>query len=147
MTARCLTLIRTEPGPSDETKPTGIVAEAAVYSDGTAVLHWLTSPGATEVYASEEDMRAIREFSGRSRFYEDSGAASRSTDDADCRITVTVDPAGASAPGDEQISEPRTLADAVAALRAAMAAGHEYACLELTLARIVAANSDTDGVL
>jgi hypothetical protein len=58
--------------------------------------------------------------------------ASRSTDDADCRITVTVDPAGASAPGSEQISEPRTLADAVAALRAAIAAGHEYACLELT---------------
>lgn len=68
MTARILQLVRTEPGPSEETRPTGVVAEAAVFSSGTAVLHWLTRPGATEVYASEADMRRIREFSGRSRF-------------------------------------------------------------------------------
>jgi hypothetical protein len=68
---RTLYLVRTAPGPSDETHRTGIVAEAAVFSDGTAVLHWLTNPGATEIYASAKDMRKIREFSGRSRFYED----------------------------------------------------------------------------
>jgi hypothetical protein len=65
-----LVLERTEPGPSDETRTTGAVAEAIVFSDGTAVLHWLTNPGATEVYRSEKDMRKIREFSGRSRFYQ-----------------------------------------------------------------------------
>jgi hypothetical protein len=70
MSAKILLLARTQPGPSDETKLTGIVAEAAVFSDGSAVLHWLTKPGATEVYASEKDMRKIREFSGRSRFFE-----------------------------------------------------------------------------
>jgi hypothetical protein len=66
--SRDLELVREHPGPSEETKYTGIVAEAVVFSDGTAVLHWLTNPGATEIYASEKDMRKIREFSGRSRF-------------------------------------------------------------------------------
>lgn len=67
---RIFSLIRTAPSPSDETSRTGIVAEAIVFSDGTAVLRWLTAPGATEFYASEKDMRKIREFSGRSHFTE-----------------------------------------------------------------------------
>jgi len=71
MTARILSLVREVPGPSEVTRPTGIVAEACVFSDGSAVLRWLTNPGATEWYASEEDMRKIREFSGRSRFCEE----------------------------------------------------------------------------
>jgi hypothetical protein len=70
MTARVLSLVRTEPGPSEITSTTGVVAEACVFSDGTAVLRWLTSPGSTECYASEKDLRKIREFSGRSRFCE-----------------------------------------------------------------------------
>lgn len=67
---RVLILERDEPGPSDETRPTGAVAEAVVFSDGMTVLHWLTSPGSTEVYQSEADLRKIRESSGRSRFYQ-----------------------------------------------------------------------------
>lgn len=70
MSAQVLLLIRTEPGPSEETRPTGVVAEAIVFSDGPAVLHWLTDPHGTEFYESEADMRRIREHSGRSRFYE-----------------------------------------------------------------------------
>lgn len=70
MTARLLSLVRTEAGPSEETRTVGVVAEAVVFSSGTAILHWLTKPGSTEVYASERDMRKIREFSGRSRFEE-----------------------------------------------------------------------------
>ena len=49
---------------------TGVVGEAVIFRDGTAVLHWLTAPSATEVYASEKDMREIRESSGRSVFEE-----------------------------------------------------------------------------
>lgn len=67
---RIFNLIRTAPGPSEQTARTGIVAEAIVFSDGTAVLRWLSTPGATEFYASEKDMRKIREFSGRSHFTE-----------------------------------------------------------------------------
>jgi len=70
MSARILLLIRTEPGPSDMTRPTGTVAEAIVFTDGQSVLHWLTYPRGTEVYPSEAEMRAVRESSGRSRFYE-----------------------------------------------------------------------------
>jgi hypothetical protein len=70
-TVRVLYLVRTAPGPSEVTSRTGIVAEAAVFSDGAAVLHWLTTPGATEVYGSVGDMRKIREFTGRSKFYAD----------------------------------------------------------------------------
>ena len=77
MTARLLSLVRMEPGPSEETRPTGIVAEATVFSDGTAVLHWLTEPRGTEFYPDETAMRKIREASGRSRFYEDASAAPR----------------------------------------------------------------------
>lgn len=71
MTARILTLVREQPGPSEVTRTTGVVAEACVFSDGSAVLRWLTNPGSTESYASEKDMRKIREFSGRSRFCEE----------------------------------------------------------------------------
>jgi hypothetical protein len=67
--ARVLRLVRTEPGQG-AAQPTGTVAEAAVFSDGTAVLHWLTDPGGTEFYASEQAMRGVRESSGRSRFTE-----------------------------------------------------------------------------
>jgi hypothetical protein len=66
---RLLHLIRTEPGPG-VAEPTGTVAEAVVFSDGTAVLHWLTDPCGTEFYASEDAMRGVRERSGRSAFAE-----------------------------------------------------------------------------
>lgn len=132
MTARHLALIRETPGPSEVTKDTGIVAEAVVFSDGSAVLHWLTSPWATEVYASEADMRKIREFSGRSHFTEDAGAAVRMPDDRAYRLTVTIH---TQLMNTGVVTDPRTMADAVAALRAAAVAGHEYACLELTLIR------------
>lgn len=66
---RILQLLREQPGPGIA-GATGIVAEAVVYSDGVAVLHWLTAPGGTEFYPSEADMRLVRESSGRSRFTE-----------------------------------------------------------------------------
>jgi hypothetical protein len=66
-------LFRMAPGPDEITARTGIVAEAAVFSDGLAVLHWLTDPAGTEIYPApdgEDDMRAVRESSGRSQFHE-----------------------------------------------------------------------------
>jgi hypothetical protein len=68
MSIRILVLTRITPGPSPETQVTGDVAEAVVFSDGPAVLHWLTEPRGTEFYPSEQDMRKIREFSGRPEF-------------------------------------------------------------------------------
>jgi hypothetical protein len=67
---KTLRLVRDVPGPAEQTRETGGVAEAVVYSDGRAVLHWLTEPRGTEFYDSEADMRAVREASGRSRFTE-----------------------------------------------------------------------------
>jgi hypothetical protein len=67
---KTLRLVRDVPGPTEQTRETGGVAEAVVYSDGRAVLHWLTEPRGTELYDSEADMRAVREASGRSRFTE-----------------------------------------------------------------------------
>ena len=72
MSARILFLSRTEAGPTEMTRQTGVVAEAVVFSDGQAILHWLTYPRGTEVYPSEAEMRAVREGSGRSRFCEGS---------------------------------------------------------------------------
>jgi DNA-binding transcriptional ArsR family regulator len=69
---RTLHLIRTEAEQSP-----GRVAEAVVFSDGKAVLHWLTDPGSIEFYASEDEMRAVRERSGRSRFAETGTAPNR----------------------------------------------------------------------
>ena len=57
-------------GVDEVTRRTGLVAEAVVFSDGHCVLHWVTDPYATEFYCAEEDMRKIREASGRSRFTE-----------------------------------------------------------------------------
>lgn len=48
MTApKILRLLRSKPADG---QASGVVAEAAVFTDGTAVLHWLTEPRATEVY-------------------------------------------------------------------------------------------------
>jgi len=66
--ARLLRLIRMVPGQSPEAAPTGVVADAVVFPDGTSVLHWRSMPAATEIYPSEHAMRQVRERSGRSRF-------------------------------------------------------------------------------
>jgi hypothetical protein len=66
-------LVRVSPGQTEITSVTGVVAEAAVFSDGLAVLHWLTNPACTEIYPApdgEGAMRAVRESSGRSQFRE-----------------------------------------------------------------------------
>lgn len=70
MTARMLALVRVQPGPDEQTRTTGVVAEAAVYTGGTSVLRWLTEPHAIETYPSEAAMRQVREASGRSVFCE-----------------------------------------------------------------------------
>lgn len=49
-------------------KERAVTADAVVFPDGLSVLHWRTSPSSTEVYPSEDDLRAVREASGRSRF-------------------------------------------------------------------------------
>ncbi len=67
---KTLLLERTVPGPSGLTAKTRIVAEAVVFSDGSAVLRWQTGIGVTELYPSEDDMRVVREASGRSCFLE-----------------------------------------------------------------------------
>lgn len=67
---RVFWLIRDEPGPTPETAMVGTVADAVVFEDGVAVLHWRTAPAGTEIYPSEEAMRTVRERSGRSRFSE-----------------------------------------------------------------------------
>jgi hypothetical protein len=72
--SRHLILTRMVPGPG-LAHATGQVAEATVYDDGTAVLHWLTDPHATEVYPSEAGMRQVREISGRSWFSDADEAA------------------------------------------------------------------------
>jgi hypothetical protein len=66
-------LERVFPGQTEMTMVTGTVAEATVFSDGLAVLHWLTDPAGTEVYPAPDGeilMRQVRESSGRSRFTE-----------------------------------------------------------------------------
>lgn len=65
---KTLVLIRDVPGLTSETAFTGAVADAAVFPDGTSVLHWRTAPTGTEFYPSESAMRLVRERSGRSRF-------------------------------------------------------------------------------
>jgi hypothetical protein len=67
---KMLQLYRETSGPTETTKPTGVVAEAVVFSNDVSVLHWLTEPNGTEIYLSEEAMRDIRESSGRSYFVE-----------------------------------------------------------------------------
>lgn len=61
-------LVRKSPGETNVSQATGVVAEAVVFSDGLSVLHWLTDPAGTEMYAQEEMMRRVRELSGRSEF-------------------------------------------------------------------------------
>jgi hypothetical protein len=70
---RVLELIRSIPGSDEITRRTGVVAEAVVFSDGTAVLHWTAEPYGTEMYPSEDRMREVRERSGRSQFREVTG--------------------------------------------------------------------------
>jgi hypothetical protein len=70
---RTFQLIRDTPGTTPAAEVTGVVAEAVIFSDGQAVLHWLTYPAGTEVYPApggEALMREVREASGRSRFAE-----------------------------------------------------------------------------
>lgn len=65
---------------------TGAVAEAVVFADGTAVLHWMTSPAATESYPSEAAMRQVREKSGRCFFgAADAAPAENAPGPATCR--------------------------------------------------------------
>lgn len=66
---KVLRLVRDTPGPAPY-DATGTVADAAVFPDGLAILHWRTAPAGTEVYQSEADMRLVRERSGRSHFEE-----------------------------------------------------------------------------
>ena len=42
----------------------GVVAEGVEFSDGTAVLRWLTSTASTAVYASVEDVITIHGHNG-----------------------------------------------------------------------------------
>jgi hypothetical protein len=74
LTMRTFMLIRVIPGPTPFTQATGIVADAVVFPDGLAVLHWRGQGKGrmrAEIYESEEDMRDVRERSGRSHFEED----------------------------------------------------------------------------
>jgi hypothetical protein len=43
---------------------TGIVAEGVVFSDGTAVLHWLSSLTSTAIYHNMHDLVAIHGHNG-----------------------------------------------------------------------------------
>lgn len=61
-------LFRAHPDPG---QAAGVVAEAVLFTDGAAVLHWLTEPHVTEVYPSEDAMRQVREASGRSVFLDE----------------------------------------------------------------------------
>ena len=67
---RLLTLTRCGPGPTEVTQRVGVVADAVIFPDGSAVLHWRTVPSGTEFYPTEKAMRLIRESSGRSYFTE-----------------------------------------------------------------------------
>jgi hypothetical protein len=69
---KTLTLQRFKSGPTEVTLPLGDVAEAVVFTDGLAVLRWLTEPYGIEIYPTETDMRMVRERSGRSQFIESS---------------------------------------------------------------------------
>lgn len=60
---KTLILVRHTPGPAPQTEVTGAVAEAVVFGDGTAVLHWLIEPCGTEFYSSEAALCEIREGS------------------------------------------------------------------------------------
>lgn len=68
--ARFLHLVRTTPRGHEVGRYEAgtVVAEAAVYSGGTAILQWLTDPQAIEIYPSEDAMRHTRESSGRAEF-------------------------------------------------------------------------------
>jgi hypothetical protein len=54
---------------TDETgvSGTGLVAEGAVFSDGTCVLHWLTARRSTAVYGCLDDLLAIHGHNGKTR--------------------------------------------------------------------------------
>lgn len=49
------------------TSGTGIVAEGVIFTDGTAVLHWLTETTSTAVYASVGDVVTIHGHNGATR--------------------------------------------------------------------------------
>lgn len=59
MTARLFRLIRSTPGSAPAAQVTGIVAEAAVFSDGLSILHWLTPPQGTEIYSTEQQISGV----------------------------------------------------------------------------------------
>ncbi len=46
---------------------TGVVAEGAVFSDGTAVVHWLGKHSSTTVWPSIDSMIAINGHGGRTQ--------------------------------------------------------------------------------
>lgn len=46
---------------------TGVVAQGAVFEDGTVALRWLTERRSTAVYASIEDVEAVHGHGGRTR--------------------------------------------------------------------------------
>lgn len=51
---------------------TGVVAEGVVFTDGTAVLRWLTDKSSTAIYDSIEDLESIHGHGGATRIeYDD----------------------------------------------------------------------------
>lgn len=51
---------------------TGVVAEGVVFTDGTAVLRWLTDKSSTAIYNSIEDLEAIHGHGGATKIrYDD----------------------------------------------------------------------------
>lgn len=58
-------LVRTE--DVSQVSGLGTVAEGIVFSDGIAVLRWLTAGGSTGVYDSIEDLEKIHGHEGRTK--------------------------------------------------------------------------------
>lgn len=58
-------LIRTE--DISGTSGTGTVAEGVVFTDGVAVLRWLTAGGSTAIYDSIESIERIHGHDGRTK--------------------------------------------------------------------------------
>lgn len=65
METQLLVLHRIKPRPDGIT---GIVADAAIFPNGRAVLQWRLGDNNLEIYSSEQAMRDIREHSGYSQF-------------------------------------------------------------------------------
>ena len=58
-------LVRTE--DVSQVSGLGIVAEGVVFSDGVAVLRWLTAGGSTGIYDSIEHLEKIHGHEGRTK--------------------------------------------------------------------------------